>query len=84
MKEPIKSLGVHTVSLQLMPGVDGKIKVTVIGEEVQEAAPDPELAEVEAAERAEEALERGETLEEAAPIAAAAAVPETPSEEVSE
>lgn len=60
MKEPIKSLGVHTVPLQLMPGVDGKIKVTVIGEVMAKTAPDAELAEVEAAERAEEAAERGE------------------------
>lgn len=81
MKEPIKSLGVHTVPLQLMPGVESNIKVTVIGEEVQESAPDPELAEVEAAERAEEAAERGEVYEETAAPAAVSEVPESPTEE---
>lgn len=77
MREPIKSLGVHEIALQLMSGVQGKIKVTVIGEAVHATAPDPELAEVEAAERAEEAAERGES---AAPVAASADTSAAPSE----
>lgn len=81
MKEPIKSLGVHTVPLQLMPGVEGKVKVTVIGEVVEQAAPDPELAEVEAAERAEEAAERGEAYEEAVAETPVSEAPESPTEE---
>ena len=31
LKEPIKTLGVHTVSIKLFEGVVGKIKVDVIG-----------------------------------------------------